>query len=258
MPALIANSITGLLEEAFKLLEGGRRILIFTVRLPDWMAKVKLGIGLLLALTGTLSAFSSRAQNPSTYYEEVPRTFYGGLLAGAAFTQVDGDAYAGYNKVGLNAGGIVYARIADKLAASIEITYTEKGARGHYDFRLSGSSDTTVTDYRIKLRYAEIPIQLNFFDRRRSHFGAGFSYAQLITGEEIIETNRGTIETDAYPFRKADVNLLLTGNLHLVKGLFLNARFQYSLFPVRKNHYPGIGRSEQFNNVWVVRMMYLF
>jgi hypothetical protein len=222
------------------------------------MAKVKLGSVPLLTLMCLVGTFSSRAQNPSTYYEEVPRTFYGGLLAGTSFTQVDGDAYAGYNKVGLNAGGIVYARLADKLAASIEITYAEKGARGHYDFRLSGTSDTTVTDYRIKLRYAEIPIQLNFFDRRRSHFGAGFSYSQLITGEEIIETNHGPVDAGAYPFRKSDVNILLTGNLHLVKGLFLNARFQYSLFAVRKNHYPGIGRSEQFNNVWVVRMMYLF
>lgn len=221
------------------------------------MAKVTRGLALIFFLGCSLASPALRAQNPSSYYEEVPRTFYGGLLAGAAFSQVDGDAYAGYNKVGINAGGIVYARLADKFAASIEITYAEKGARGHYDFYLN-SSDTIVNDYRIKLRYAEVPIQLNFFDRRRSHFGAGFSYAQLITGEEVIGTNRGDLDASGYPFRKADVNFLLTGNLHLVKGLFLNARFQYSLLPVRKSHYPGIGRSEQFNNVWVLRMMYLF
>lgn len=221
------------------------------------MAKVTRGTARILFLACLLTPFVLHAQNPTSYYEEVPRTFYGGLLGGASFTQVDGDAYAGYNKVGINAGGIVYARLAEKFAASIEILYAEKGARGHYDFYLN-SSDTVVNDYRIKLRYAEVPIQLNFFDRRRSHFGAGFSYAQLITGEEIIGTDRGDINADAYPFRKADVNFLVTGNLHLVKGLFLNARFQYSLLPVRKTHYPGIGRSEQFNNVWVLRLMYLF
>ena len=220
------------------------------------MAKVtrRLSFFLLCALAPAVL----HAQNPTSYYEEVPRTFYGGLVGGASFCQVDGDAYAGYNKVGLNAGGIIYARIQDKIAASIEILYSEKGARGTLDKYLDGGTNYILTDYAIKLRYAEVPIQLNYFDRRRSHFGAGFSYSQLITGEEIIETNRGTLNTEAYPFRKADVNFLLTGNLHLVKGLFLNARFQYSLIPIRKTHYPGIGRSEQFNNVWIVRLMYLF
>lgn len=207
-------------------------------------------------VAGLLFSPALRAQNPSNYYEEVPRTFYGGLLGGASFTQVDGDAYAGYNKVGINAGGIIYARLAEHIAASIEILYSEKGARGTFDKPIS--QDTVMTDYRIRLRYAEVPIQLNYFDRRRSHFGAGFSYSQLITGEEEIGTNFGPLDATGYPFRKFDVNFLLTGNLHLVKGLLLNARFQYSLFPVRKTHYPGIGRSEQFNNLWIVRLMYLF
>lgn len=223
------------------------------------MAKVTRGLALsfFAVVVGLLLSPALHAQNPSNYYEEVPRTFYGGLLGGASFSQVDGDAYAGYNKVGINAGGIIYARLADKIAASVEILYSEKGARGAIDFRLNGS-DTIVTDYRIRLRYAEVPIQINYFDRRRSHFGAGFSYSQLITGEEEIATNNGALDATAYPFRKADINFLLTGNLHLIKGLFLNGRFQYSLLPVRKTHYPGIGRSEQFNNLWVVRLMYLF
>lgn len=222
------------------------------------MAKVTRGLTLsfLGALLGLLFSPVLRAQNPANYYEEVPRTFYGGLLGGASFSQVDGDAYAGYHKVGINAGGIIYARLGENIAASVEILYSEKGARGHFEKFLS--RDTIMTDYRIRLRYAEVPIQLNYFDRRRSHFGAGFSYSQLITGEEEVETNFGPIDASAYPFRKADVNFLLTGNLHLVKGLFLNARFQYSLFSVRKIHYPGIGRSEQFNNLWLVRLMYLF
>jgi hypothetical protein len=223
------------------------------------VAKVTRGLALsfFTAMAGLLFSPAVRAQNPSSYYEEVPRTFYGGLIGGASFSQVDGDAYAGYNKVGMNAGGIVYARLADKMAASIEILYSEKGARGAIDFRLNGN-DTVVTDYRIRLRYAEVPIQLNYFDRRRSHFGAGFSYSQLITGEELITSDKGPVDASAYPFRKFDINFLLTGNLHLVKGLFLNARFQYSMLPIRKTHYPGIGRSEQFNNLWVVRLMYLF
>ena len=215
-----------------------------------------------LALTIALLGFGTvQAQNPSTYYEEIPRTFYGGLIVGANLSQVDGDAYAGYHKAGLNVGGIVYTRFTPHLAASLEILFSQKGARGNQPQQL-GNTDTFLTDYRINLNYAEIPVMLNYFDRRRSHFGAGFSYSQLINGEELIGITRsnqaGEVDASAYPFRKSDVNFLVSGNLHMTKGLFLNLRFQYSLFPVRKTHYPGIGRAEQYNNLFAVRLMYLF
>ncbi len=201
------------------------------------------------------------AQNSASYYEEVPRTFYGGVLVGANLSQVDGDAYAGYNKVGLNVGGIVYTRLAQHTALSLEILFSQKGARGNQVQQLR-ASDSFLTAYAINLNYAEIPVMFNYFDRRRSHFGAGFSYSQLISGEEQIEVTRGNvvsaIDASQYPFRKSDVNFVAGGNLHLWKGLFLNARFQYSLFSVRKQHYPGIGRAEQYNNLWTVRLMYLF
>ncbi len=207
-----------------------------------------------------LSSFVAKAQNPSTYYVEDPRTFTAGLVVGANFAQVDGDAYAGYHKVGLNAGGIVYVRIADNLAASMEILFSQKGAKANGP-QVSGAA-TLITDMRIDLNYAEVPLMLNLFDKRRSHFGAGFSYSRLISAKEVIETtpldpNLANIEQ--YAFKKSDYNFLLGGNLHLWKGLFLNARFQYSLIPVRTNIPPGYGRrNEQYNNMWTVRLMYLF
>ena len=203
----------------------------------------------------------AQAQNPNSYYEEVPRTFYGGVIAGMNFSQVDGDAYAGYHKAGFNVGGIVYTRFTERLAGSLEILFSQKGARGTQTQQI-GRTDTFLTGYRINLNYAEIPVMLNYFDRRRSHFGAGLSYSQLINGEELIQVQKGAngydLDASAYKFRKGDLNFVMAGNLHLTKGLFLNAKFQYSLLPIRKTHYPGIGRAEQYNNLWVVRLMYLF
>lgn len=213
----------------------------------------------------TLSSFSFvlKAQNPSSFYIEDPRTFYAGVLAGANFSQVDGDSYAGYHKAGLNLGGIVYAHLGENLAASLEILFSQKGARGHRP-QESGAA-TFINAYRIDLNYAEIPIQINYFDKRRSHFGAGFSYSQLITSKETLETNppqvpgnSGYVNLEDYPFKKSDINFIVGGNLHLVKGLFLNARFQYSLASIRKNTPPGYSRADQFNNLWTVRLMYLF
>jgi hypothetical protein len=201
----------------------------------------------------------SRAQNPSSFYEEEPRTFYGGLLLGSNFTQVDGDNFAGYHKVGLNAGGIVYTHLGEKVAASMEILFSQKGSRSN-KAQASNSKMYSIERYGIDLNYAEVPLQINYFDRRKSHFGGGFSFSQLITSNEYI-TSRPAFNEDTltnFKFKKSDVNFVLGGNLHLWEGLFLNIRFQYSLFSVRKNYHPEFGRAEQYNNMWTLRLMYLF
>lgn len=213
---------------------------------------------LALLAASLLTAGSAAAQNPADYYEEVPRTFYGGLIAGGNFTQVDGDNYAGYRKAGINAGGIVYTRFDTHLAASIEILYSQKGARGHFEQQVVGAY---IKSYNLRLNYAEVPIQLCYFDRRRSHFGAGLSIARLVSVKEDGESQPAispTLFTD-HPVKKMDYNFIIGGSLHLVKGLFLNARFQYSLVSIRNNvPYPFAGRGQQFNNMWTVRAMYLF
>ncbi|HTN46689.1 MAG TPA: porin family protein [Flavipsychrobacter sp.] len=204
------------------------------------------------------TGFNTFAQNPGNYYVEDPRTFYGGLLIGTNFSQVDGDSYAGYHKIGLNAGGIMYVNLADHLAGSVEILFSQKGSRGHKN--LESANGALISKYRIDLNYAEVPVQINYFDKRRSHFGAGVSYSQLISSREEIVAGGQPVPTDSLKFRKADINLLLSGNLHLVKGLFLNLRFQYSLIPIRtkENINLNYGRSEQYNNMFVLRLMYLF
>jgi len=199
------------------------------------------------------------AQNPSSFYEEEPRTFYGGLLLGSNFSQVDGDNYAGYHKAGLNAGGIVYTHLGEHVAASLEILFSQKGSRSNKP-QASNSKKYAIGRYGIDLNYAEVPLQINYFDRRRSHFGGGFSFSRLVSSREYATTtpafNEDTLAN--FGFKKSDINLVLGGNLHLWQGLFLNIRFQYSLLSVRKNYYPEFGRAEQYNNLWTLRLMYLF
>lgn len=199
----------------------------------------------------------------SQYNAEDERTFFGGLTAGTNFAQVDGDNFAGYHKVGWNAGALVYARLAEHLAASMELVYAQKGSRAALGQlpKMANDQSTLLTDYRIHLNYLEVPIQINYFDQRKSHFGAGLSYAQLASSKESYRDNYGnTYEQDAklFPFRKMDLGLVLSGNAHLWKGFFLNLRFQYSMLSVRNAHNYLTGRAQQFNNVWTTRVVYLF
>lgn len=195
-----------------------------------------------------------------SYYVDDNRTFYGGLVAGATFTQVDGDNFAGYSKAGFTGGGIVYAQLVDKIAGSVEILYTQKGSKANKTQR-SNNNVYLISKYDIKLNYAEVPVMINYFDRRKSHFGAGLSYSQLISYKESAVTQPtlpDTLDLDNYPFKKYDLNLVLSGSLHLYEGLFLSYRFQYSLIPVRTAIYKEFGRAEQYNNMHVLRLMYIF
>jgi len=214
-----------------------------------------------LAVTGTGISSQVKAQNPTSFYEEVPRTFYGGLILGGTFAQVDGDNYAGYHKLGLNAGGIMYAQVADHVALSMEILYSQKGSKSNGP-KLTNSKAHEIRKYGIDLKYAEVPIQLNYFDKRKSHFGGGLSIGQLITSKETATTETPGFPSqdtlDQYKFKRTDLNFILGGSLHMYKGLFLNVRFQYSLMSIRKNYYPEFGRAQQFNNMWTLRLMYLF
>ena len=237
------------------------------------MAKFR-KLSALILFTVILTCFGHKVLAQDNYYLPDERTFYAGVLAGANFTQVDGDDFKGYHKVGLNVGGIVYARLDEEhLAASLEILFSQKGARGTIptvftpylsagDITSSIHQQAVMNNYKLNLTYAEVPVMLNYFDKRKSHFGAGLSYSQLVQSSETFKTdiplNPAYNQFD-YPMKKWDLNLLLSGSLHMWKGLFLNLRFQYSFFTIRKTVDPNLGRpNQQYNNMFTLRLMYLF
>ncbi len=198
------------------------------------------------------------AQNPNSYYLEDPKTFIGGLVAGTNFTQVDGDSYKGFRNVGLNAGAVLYTRFNQNVAASIEILFSQKGAKSNGP-QLSNGGATLITKQVIALNYAEVPVMLNYFTQNKSNFGAGLSYSRLINSKQSITTNNSVkYNEDLYPFKKSDLNLLIGGNLHLYQGLYFGVRFQYSLISIRDHDDPEFGRDQQFNHLFAFRLMYLF
>lgn len=200
---------------------------------------------------------SSHLFAQDNFYVEERRTFYGGLIAGMNLTQVDGDDFRGYAKMGANFGGIVFAQLDEGFAISLEILYSQKGSRSKVP--IEAEPGLRIEHYRIDLNYAEVPVMLNYFFKRKSGFGAGFSYSQLAgSNEELVTTPPKAYNLEQYPFHKVDINFLLGGNIHLHGGLFLNIRFQYSMIPIRHKVPEVYFRGEQYNNLFAMRLMYLF
>ncbi len=220
---------------------------------------------ILTAFSGIASAQEEEEDGEHGLYIEHPKVFFGGVVAGANFSQVDGDYYAGYRKVGLNIGGIVYTQFAKHAAVSLEILYSQKGSTSNGEQPSPAKVAVQVLQYHINANYAEIPIMINYFDKRRSHAGIGFSYGRLVNADEMLHVVRTdsnnayrNVDLRKYPFKKDAFDFLAGAELHLWKGLFLNVRFQYSLLPIRTELPPAeYARSKQFSNMWVMRLMYL-
>lgn len=207
----------------------------------------------------SLAFCTATADAQSNYYMDNERTFFGGPVGGANFSQIDGDNYKGFDKAGLNLGGIVYTSFSSELAASIEILYTQRGAYGKEAID-NGEKGIFVSNYRAQLTYAEVPVLINYFFPGKNHIGAGFSYARLVRSSETatIYPDQKFDETK-YPFRKYAVDFILDGKLRVWKGLFVNPRFQYSIVPIRGDgEMPKYLGRKQHSHVIALRLVYIF
>ena len=190
------------------------------------------------------AALSLRAQNtPLT-----DLTFHAGIVLGLNASQVDGDDYAGYNKLGINAGFMSVLPVSKKIFFSAEILYTQKGSKSHV---VSGMP----LEYRLKLNYAEIPVLFNFNAKPVLDFGAGFAYARLVKSREFV------YELEQPPFEDLNKNEfagLLNANYFFNPHFFLNVRFSYSLAPIGHSPVSNFNSRAMFNNLLSFRIGYIF
>lgn len=198
----------------------------------------------------------SLAQN--NYYEDSKRTFYGGLVGGFNFATIDNDDFTHYSKVGFNTGGIVYARFAEHIAGSMEILYSQKGRLSNTPVA-TGIGGVVFTRIYTNLNYVEVPVMINYFDRKKGILGVGLSYSRLLNSSEELSTDPPIyIDPSKYPFKPDDLELVIGGQIHLWDGLYLTIRFQFSTYEVRDRVPTDFYPTEQYNNLWVLRLMYLF
>ena len=195
------------------------------------------------------------------YFLENPKTFNGGLVAGANFTQVDGDTYYGYNKVGLNAGAMVYVHFTEKVGATMELLYSQKGSRG-VDVSESQSLGTFIQKYNMDLNYAEVPITIHYI-YKNFDVETGISYGFLIKSSEWVFSDQPVIiDPIANRFNNTDWDYILGLSHKLYKHYYVNARYQYSIVDIRPtSRVPygfSYGNAGQFNNLFNLRILYLF
>lgn len=192
-------------------------------------------------------AFSIIALSPFIHGQNTNTGFYAGITA----SQVDGDAYKGFNKLGLIAGAFVNRHIEHSIYWQLEAKYVIRGA-----YKGPGENDPTL--YRSSYHYVEFPLSVHYLHDQKIQVEAGTSPEVLV--KTIFSDQDGIIDPASYPDNRR-FGLSVFGGIHY----WLNAttgvgiRYTYSAIPFRDprewNHprYRGY-----FHNVISLTVAYKF
>lgn len=194
--------------------------------------------------------------------------FLGALSAGINLTQVDGDEVYGFNKIGFNGGPSIIVPFGKdgKWSVTMEILFSMQGS-----YQKTHVPDTVIPDsskpasyfgYKLNLNYIQVPLLVHFTDKKIIAGGVGFAYGQLVGVAEWEDGLRTTTSLQG-PYTLADFQVLADVRLRIWKRLWLNARYSYSLLPIRTRdfeNYTGtqVWTRKQHNNVITLRLTYIF
>lgn len=170
------------------------------------------------------------------------------IIAGAAFTQIDGDEDGSYSKVGFIGGargGVVFG---PRMELATEILFSQKG------------SYIQNIDKTYHLDYVEIPVMFYYKDWKakdansdreymRVAIGAGFSYSRLLNAR-VRQFGRVLSDEPGYvdPFLKNDFMMVIDGNVFFLRNWGIGIRWSRSLAtivqqPLRQNISYAINRT---------------
>ena len=183
----------------------------------------------------------------------------GAVSLGMNLTQVDGDEYFGYHKIGLNVGPMVAVPFGKKKnwSVSMELLYSQKGSKHN------GSTDSTT--YKLVQDYAEIPVLIHFTDKKLISGGLGFSYGQLINYKETKNNFYDSIYHYQTGLSNNDISIIADLQIRLWSKLWADFRYQYSMKSNRTvevtdpSSYPRTSVTRyQYNNVITIRLTWVF
>jgi len=169
--------------------------------------------------------------------------FKGGIIVGFVASQVDGDAYAGYHKVGFQGGVYTRYKFNEKWSLYNELKFIQKGSS-------QTNKDDPYSDFKIKLNYIDLPFILNYQYNKKFIFGAGLSYGVLMSAE--VQDGAGIVDQNHLPYLNYDANLIIQIKYVLNEHLWLDLKGAYSVI------YITDVSPRQFNNLISFTLGYEF
>lgn len=180
----------------------------------------------LLLLLSSASA-QHRGRRNSAVFHAYP-------VAGLTISQIEGDELKGFKLPGFTAGvGAILPLDRDEMwHLSIEATYSQRGAKNTIN------PDPYLLE-ALRLNYVDIPIMLHFTDPYGGiTIGAGIGYSRLVQqphGSLFFSDTYFIPDTSDMSFLRNDIPIMVDIRFPLWQGLKFSFRWQYSLFPIKKD-----------------------
>lgn len=189
----------------------------------------------------------------------------GGVIFGMDASQVDGDDYAGYHKVGFNTGFYGQIPVSRMFFFSVEILYAQDGGK-------SPVIPGQVLRYRSQFSYAQVPILFHFQEKKAVNFGVGFQYGRLV-GQQVFAdeieqpdpflctgrpTDTDLLNQEFICTGKNDFRAVADANYLFTKNFMVNVRFSYSIVPFGYYGSCNFINRGLYHNVLTFRLMYVF
>lgn len=169
--------------------------------------------------------------------QEKPHTFGLLITAGVTPSQVHGDAYSGFHKLGAMVGPGIETSFSSRWSANLSFLFIQKGARKNQD-----TERNDLTYYYLNMNYLEVPLQV-MYRQRKFLFDAGVSAGYLMSYYEGSEA--GNL-TGMYPFQKFEYSVKIGLGYAITPHWAINLRSSNSFITTRPN------RTKQaiyFNNI---------
>ncbi len=176
----------------------------------------------------------------NTFQNSSAQLFNGAFMAGISASQVDGDTQKDYKKPGFYAGVFVEVELRGIFGLKSELYYIGKGAKKSFE---------GIEEFNTSLHYVEMPFLLCLKPLSKVQFDLGFAGSYLI-GSKLVNFGE-TVEDGLYDMHNFDFSAMVGLIYYLNRRIGLNARFDYSLLPVKK--YPN-----WYNNNFCLGLMVNF
>lgn len=169
--------------------------------------------------------------------QEKTNTFNLLVTAGVTPSQVHGDAYSGFRKLGGMGGVGVETVFSDKWSANLSFLFIQKGARKNQN-----AEKNDLTYYYLNMNYLEVPVQV-MYQQKKFLFDAGLSAGYLVNYYEGSEA--GNL-TGMYPFLKFEYSVKIGLGYAITPKWRVNLRSSNSFITTRPNR---TRQAIYFNNI---------
>lgn len=162
--------------------------------------------------------------------------FYIKPSIGLTASQVHGDNYVGFNKLGFVSGAYVGAKFNKTLSLDLGILFIQKGAQKN-----ARPEKQDFTQYYLNLNYIEVPLML-LYKPNRFFITIGASYGYLMGHKESNEF--GDL-TNTKPFRNEEYSVNIGLGMNVYKNLDFEVRSNNSFITIMPF---GSGFKPYYNN----------